>query len=181
MAPNKEDGDGGVAFTRHDPSNMATCEIRDSNMDDLKPSLANLTSREFGPPSKDHNVLLQSLGAPHVGSFDYMVDSGLNFAVADIDPIEFKLPDDCGGHKIVLKLEEAGIDKPSVPPGTVGVMDSRVFPAEARQRGISYKGRCWVRASYTINDIMQPMIEKSLGNIPIMVRSAKCQTSGKLD
>jgi hypothetical protein len=32
---------------------------------------------------------LQSLGKPHVGSFNYMMEDGLKLAVQDIDPLEF--------------------------------------------------------------------------------------------
>ena len=76
------------------------------------------------------------LGAPHVGSFNYVLEDGLNYAVSDIDPVEFKLPPECGGQLITLKLEEARLMSPEVPPGTAGVLDTRVFPIESRQRGM---------------------------------------------
>ena len=54
----------------------------------------------------------------------------------------------------------------------------QVFPAEARQRGGSYKGRITVRMSYSINGVTQPVLEKVLGCVPIMVRSQACHLGG---
>ena len=45
--------------------------------------------------------------------FNYFF-AGLNFAVADIDPVEFKLPPECGEHLITLRLEEARLMSPEV-------------------------------------------------------------------
>ena len=53
---------------------LAECEMKSSNLKEAQPNLKNL--KEFGLPSKDHNVLLQSLGAPHVGSFNFMLEKG---------------------------------------------------------------------------------------------------------
>ena len=41
---------------------------------DEKPCLQNLNSGKFGQTRKVANPLLESLGAPHVGSFNYMLD-----------------------------------------------------------------------------------------------------------
>ena len=76
-----------------------------------------------------------------------MLEDGLNYAVSDIDPVEFKLPSDCGGQLITLKLEEARLMSPEVPPGTAGVLDTRVFPIESRQRGM-----CILFASHPVKN-----------------------------
>ena len=54
----------------------------------------------------------------------------------------------------------------------------QVYPAEARQRGGSYKGRITVRMSYSINGVTQPVLEKVMGCVPIMVRSQACHLGG---
>ena len=168
MAPNNNDENKSLSDA------LAKCEKIAAVLQNSKPSLKHLTLDNFGKPKEQPNILLESLGAPHVGSFDYMLEKGLNYAVADIDELEFLLPAECGGQKITLKVEEARLCPPSVPPGAVGVMDTRVFPSETRQRGISYKGRCVVKATYAINGVMQPAIEKVLGNLPIMLKSSAC-------
>ena len=40
--------------------------------------------------------------------------------------------------------------------------------------GGSYKGRFLIKASYSINGVPQPSIEKIVGNLPIMLRSNAC-------
>lgn len=132
MAPNKD---------KVLKNSLIECEKSIANLHLSQPSLKNLTKENFGKPKAVANPLLESLGAPHVGSFDYMLEKGLNYAVADLDAQEFKLPDECGGSRITLKVEEARICPPQVPQGVSNVMDMRIFPTEARQRGTSYKGK----------------------------------------
>ena len=72
-----------------------------------------------------------------------MLDKGLEYAVNDLDELEFQLPPDCGSHKIVLKVDKCRFTPASIPNG-VKAADWRIYPSEARQRGMSYKGRCVV-------------------------------------
>ncbi len=78
------------------------------------------------------------------------------------------------GQKIKLWLVDARLEPPSVPPGTYGIRETRVWPTEARQRGCSYKGKFTVRAGYSIDGVNQPIVEKNLGNIPVMLGSDAC-------
>jgi hypothetical protein len=68
---------------------------------------------------------LQSLGKPHVGSFNFMLDEGLKLAVQDIDPVEFIF--EPTGDRIKLWLVDARLEAPSVPSGTYGVKVSILF------------------------------------------------------
>ena len=79
---------------------------------------------------------------------------------------------------IKLWLVDARLETPSVPAGTYGIRETRVWPTEARQRGCSYKGRFVVRAAYSIDGITQPILEKSLGNLPVMLGSDACNLKG---
>ena len=58
--------------------------------------------------------------------------------------------------------------------GSVGTINKQVFPTEARERGGSYKGKITVRTGYSVNGVTQPMVEKVMGSIPIMLRSLAC-------
>ena len=82
------------------------------------------------------------------------------------------------GQKIKLWLVDARLEPPSVPSGTYGVRETRVWPTEARQRGCSYKGKFTVRAGYSIDGVNQPIVEKNLGNIPVMLGSDACNLRG---
>ena len=66
------------------------------------------------------------------------------------------------------------IARPSVVSGAVGAVNKNVFPTEARERGGTYKGKITVRTGYSVNGISQPMVEKVMGYIPIMLRSLAC-------
>merc|ERR1719193_381835 len=101
-----------------------------------------------------------------------MLTDGLKASVKDLDPVEFLIPET--GSRIAIWISDATVSKPGVVPGSVGATNKDVYPTEARQRGGSYKGRITVRAGYSINGITQPMLEKVLGNIPIMLRSMAC-------
>jgi len=105
-----------------------------------------------------------------------MLGDGLRLAVADLDPVEFLIPE--SGNRVALWITDASISKPSIAPGSVGAKNKDVYPTEARQRGCSYKGRLTVRCSYSINGVVQPMLEKVLGLVPIMLRSNACHLSG---
>ena len=58
--------------------------------------------------------------------------------------------------------------------GAVGAVNKNVYPTEARERGGTYKGKITVRTGYSVNGITQPMVEKVMGYIPIMLRSMAC-------
>ena len=144
---------------------------------DAKPSLKNLTEPNYGRPGNKQNPILKSLGAPHIGSFNFMLEPGLSMAVADLAPMEFRLEN---GRRVSLTITDCRIEKPSVPAGTMNVTDNRVWPTEARQRGSSYKGQCRIRMTYSLDGIVQNSLEKSLGAIPIMLRSDACHLNGKI-
>ncbi|PSN31851.1 DNA-directed RNA polymerase I subunit RPA2 [Blattella germanica] len=138
-----------------------------------EPSLKNLTSN-FGKVPEKQNEILQSLGAPHVDSFNYFLGDGIKKAVADILPMEFSLP---SNERICIRLENVQISPPAVPPGTLGVKSATVYPSECRQRGASYKGQLTAEVSWTVNGISQGIIEKDLGRIPILIKSDACHLS----
>merc|ERR550519_1862752 len=101
-----------------------------------------------------------------------MLTDGLKAAVKDLDPVEFLIPET--GSRIAIWISDVTVSKPGVVPGAVGAVNKDVYPTEARQRGGSYKGRITVRAGYSVNGVTQPMLEKVMGNIPIMLRSLAC-------
>lgn len=107
------------------------------------------------------------LGQPLVESFNFMLNGGLKKAINDISPIEFEMV--CG-DKVKIKLTSAHIMKPEVssninPPPK----DTKVYPRECRMRGGSYKGNLTVQFGWSLNGVTQMPLERSCGNIPIMV------------
>ncbi|KAK5641755.1 hypothetical protein RI129_010302 [Pyrocoelia pectoralis] len=135
------------------------------------PSLRNLTNLKYGVPAKEQNFILQQLGAPHVSSFNYMVNKGLNDAVSELFPVEFTIP---SGERISLRIEDVSLNHPTVPLGVVGVKTQQIFPAECRQRNATYSGKLNGKVSWSVNDGPRLYINQDFGNIPIMVKSNRC-------
>ncbi|KAI5641008.1 RNA polymerase rpb2, domain 6 domain-containing protein [Phthorimaea operculella] len=134
------------------------------------PSLAYTSHPDYRKPPKIANPHLQCLGAPHIDSFNYMVTDGLKAAIADLIPPEFELPT---GEKIKITIDEAAFAKPSVPMEAVGVKNQKVLPTECRQRAATYKGDFKIRLTFAV-DGRTMTIDRSLGNLPIMVKSKMC-------
>lgn len=109
---------------------------------------------------------LQCLGAPHIDSFNYMLQDGLQAAIADLVPAEFEVP---GGERVKITIDEAGFAKPSVPMEAVGVKNQIVLPTECRQRAATYKGDFKIRLTLKIDEKCIT-VDRSLGSLPIMVK-----------
>ncbi|KAI4456625.1 dna-directed rna polymerase i subunit 2 [Holotrichia oblita] len=135
------------------------------------PTLRNLTSNNFGKPPVKQNPLLAQLGQPHLDSFNYMVNSGLDHAVANLYPVEFELQTK---DKVCLKIEDISLGYPAAPLGVIGIKNQNVYPTECKQRGVTYRGRLCIRVSWSINGKLQVAFDKDLGDIPIMIKSNRC-------
>ncbi|CAH0401706.1 unnamed protein product [Chilo suppressalis] len=142
-----------------DPKKVAKC-----------PSLAYTSNRDYRQPPKSFNPYLQCLGAPHIDSFNYMLQDGLKAAIADLKPVDFVA---VSGERVKIVVDEAAFSKPSVPIDAVGVKNMKVFPTECRQRAVTYKGDFRVRLSITI-DGRTITADRSLGLLPIMLKSKMC-------
>ncbi|XP_013141765.1 PREDICTED: DNA-directed RNA polymerase I subunit RPA2 [Papilio polytes] len=138
-----------------------------------KPSLSYTSHPDYRKPPKIANPYLQCLGTPHIDSFNYMLQEGLKAALADLIPAEFELPT---GEKIKITIDEAAFAKPSVPMDVVGVKTQRVLPTECRQRAATYKGDFKIRMTFNV-DSKSITIDRSLGSLPIMLKSKICYLS----
>lgn len=159
-----------------------------------QPSLKNLTNRAFGKPAAQQNPVriinhnnfhdmlvhspnsfwlyviifiqtLQELGAPHVDSFNFLIETGLNKAVENLEPKQYAINDD----KLKFIISEASLSSPTVPVGTV-CSNRAIFPKECRQRAGTYKGKLQIKIDWWLNEQSQEPIYKDLGDIPIMVK-----------
>lgn len=109
-----------------------------------------------------------SLGAPHVDSFNYMLDEGLADCAKNIYPVEFEIP---SGDRVKLFIENISIAQPQVPSSWINVKGNRkIYPTESRQRASTYTGTCTVGVGWAVNGVARPTVDKSMGEIPIMLR-----------
>ena len=71
------------------------------------------------------NLHVDCLGKCHIESFNFMLGDGLKLAVADLDPVEFLVPET--NDRISLWITDATLSKPTVAAGSVGATNSQVL------------------------------------------------------
>lgn len=96
-----------------------------------------------------------------------MLDEGLADCAKNIHPVEFEIP---SGDKIKLFVESITISQPQVPVSCISARNKKVYPTECRQRAGTYTGSCTVGVGWAVNGVNRPTIDKSMGEIPIMIR-----------
>ncbi|XP_057326194.1 DNA-directed RNA polymerase I subunit RPA2 [Microplitis mediator] len=139
-----------------------------------QPVLTN-SKKDWGVPPEKQNPLLQTLGAPHLDSFNYMLEEGLDLCAKDIVPVYVKLSNE---DRIKLWIDDIEIHQPRVPQGSIGVKNQKIYPTECRQRGSTYKGKLITKVAWSVNGSQQETLEKDLGEVPIMVKSNRCNLYG---
>lgn len=96
-----------------------------------------------------------------------MIDEGLADCAKSIRPIEFEIP---GGERVKIFIENITVSQPQVPTTCIAARNKKVFPSECRQRASTYSGACTVSVGWAVNDGPRPPVDKSMGEIPIMLR-----------
>jgi len=117
---------------------------------------------------------LNDLVAPHILSFNGVLDGGLSAIVAGMPPRRMTL---ANGDRLMFWLEDPVIEPPLVPSGD-NVRDGRLLPSECRERGETYGGEFSVCLARQVNDEEVVRSRQNLGRIPIMVRSSRCHLAG---
>jgi DNA-directed RNA polymerase I subunit RPA2 len=110
---------------------------------------------------------------PHLQSFNFFLDEGLEAMIADLPEYEIDLPHD---NKLTL-----WVDGVTVAPAMKksNDTDNRLFPAECRERQIYYASNLTVRFGYSINNSMDPnTMTRVYSGFPIMVGSNMCHLNG---
>lgn len=140
----------------------------------------------FANPPKDKSAypLLQEAVQPHIGSFNSLTegpDGGLlNQAVKDIGEkviFDGKTADDGYlGNKLSLSVEQVSITKPMSNDGVTSAVERKIYPAEARQRLSSYRGKLMLKLKWSVNDGRDDTITevRDCGGLPIMLQSNRC-------
>ena len=139
----------------------------------------------------------RSLSAPHVESFDYFLDIGLERGIKDIDPAEMDLVDpnqqrtapseiDWDETSLVkFWVESVKLGKPSKPQNCG--RSTKLLPRECRERGLMYASTMTADFCYQIiqrrNGHAMPakvvkLGSKNFGDMPIMVMSSRCHLYG---
>lgn len=136
------------------------------------------------------------LSAPHVESFDYFLDRGLNDGIMSIEPLDIDLKDqkyvqtdgtytDFDSLTTVrVWYESAQVDRP-VKIGKGG-RSVALLPNECRERRLMYSGALHANVCFQVierrngHEIPGKVhrLQRSFGEIPILVQSKKCNLRG---
>ncbi|PVD31138.1 hypothetical protein C0Q70_10416 [Pomacea canaliculata] len=124
-----------------------------------------------GQPKENQHKALQELTKPHIDSFNHMIRHGIHDIVEHMLPVEFELP---GGQQCALYLKGISILPPRLPDTNKVSVSSKIYPAECRERRSTYRGDVQVKMGWKINGNEEGFIERSPGQIPVMVKSDLC-------
>ncbi|KAG8904767.1 hypothetical protein FRB99_001244 [Tulasnella sp. 403] len=161
------------------------------------PNSFNTLSREdsFRHPSKDGSTVpkIKELVAPTIESFDALFDElqwdsvGLLQAGLKNMP-EVVLFDHVGkdgqdigkgmGNRLSLRISAIMLGKPMASSKDQVVVERRIFPTEARERMITYKGKLQVKITWQVNQGVVAEEIRDCGSVPIMVGSIRCNLRG---
>ncbi|XP_052894585.1 DNA-directed RNA polymerase I subunit RPA2 [Anopheles moucheti] len=136
----------------------------------LLPELTNLRPEFKEIPAKQ-NEILANLGRPHIDSFNYMLNEGIEDMLYRLEPAVFELANQ---NRIKLRITDINIEPPTVPMMMVDVAERRVFPSECRQKADTYAGMCTITLAWELNGMPQPPLTREMGRIPIMLKSKAC-------
>ncbi|KAI9357949.1 hypothetical protein DFJ73DRAFT_640473 [Zopfochytrium polystomum] len=139
---------------------------------------------------KPHTPRLEKIAAPHVESFNsifaYSSTTGsglLDLAVKDIarrvvfDGDPATLAGAVGArNKLEMWISNVSVAKPMLDRS--GSSFSPIYPSECRERGISYRGKMVARLSWRCNGGPIQTEDRTVGYLPIMVKSIRCNLEG---
>lgn len=135
----------------------------------------------FRNPPTDHSAYpaLQLAVNPHIESFNAIFrDDGkpglLTHAIADIGTRTFldgddRAPSD-GKNILTVRYKDVFLQKPQVPPSNKLARNRQVFPAECRERHVTYRGRLSATLEYRINGGDPVEFTREFGQVPVMIK-----------
>lgn len=124
-------------------------------------------------PKKEDYAALRELFRPHVESFDYFLDKGLNKMLESIRPTVIRDPN--SNNTLKITLEKGNV----LPPMRDARSSVPLYPQECRQARITYHGEFTVDVCFTLNE-KGPDIRHTFnfGHLPIMLMSKLCHLRG---
>ncbi|KAH9421488.1 DNA-directed RNA polymerase I subunit RPA2 [Dermatophagoides pteronyssinus] len=144
----------------------------------LKPSQKFITGSEWNDLKREQNRTLQNLARAHIESFNFMINEGLQKGLQNLNPIGFEL---ANGDRIVIQIMDCVILRPNVSNrneiksiSSHHSLCTKLYPSECRMAKTSYKAKVSLTINWSLNGRVQDIIEDIIGEIPIMVKSNRC-------
>ncbi|XP_078427408.1 nuclear RNA polymerase A2 [Wolffia australiana] len=117
---------------------------------------------------------LKDLFKPHVESFDYFLDAGLEIALMNIKPVEIS---DSARTTLRIWLGKPDLQAPERQGGRKALREP-LYPNECRQSGGSYRGKFTSEICFQYNEGVVIRETISFGYLPIMLMSKLCHLRG---
>jgi len=117
------------------------------------------------------DLLLPDLVKPHVESFNFFADHGIEQCVAALQTYSIPENAEIGTPRVRYWFENVRITKPFK---TDSSKDHRLFPAECREGGGTYSGELLATIAFQVGSEPEVLIERKMGLIPVMVQSRLC-------
>ncbi len=136
----------------------------------------------FRNPPKDRTAypLLAAAVEPHVQSFNAILDRGglLEHALKDIGTKVFLDGDPRASgedvpprNRLSVRIREVFLDRSILPPtNKFSLRNREIYPAECRERHVTYKGKLRARLEFRVNGGAWVETVRELGYVPIMLR-----------
>ncbi|XP_053642694.2 DNA-directed RNA polymerase I subunit RPA2 isoform X1 [Cherax quadricarinatus] len=134
-------------------------------------SLRHLKDQNFGKIPEVQNEAIQALAAPHVESFNFFLEEGLQALLSTLPALEFEM---LSGSRISLMVTDITVGKPRLPPGVAEVSNLDIYPKECVERGGSYTAPASAVIEWTCDNEEVLSFRQSLGDLPIMIKSKNC-------
>uniref|UniRef100_A0A6A7FXU3 DNA-directed RNA polymerase subunit beta n=1 Tax=Hirondellea gigas TaxID=1518452 RepID=A0A6A7FXU3_9CRUS len=111
---------------------------------------------------------------PHLDSFNYFVNFGLNDVVSSLRPVVVTL-ENSTEPLITYWIESISL---GFPTNVDDSKDHRIFPSECREAGTSYCSILMLTVVWKFKGGAETSIQISAGDLPVMVMSDRCHLKG---
>lgn len=119
---------------------------------------------------------LEHVVAPHVESFNYFLEVGMDDAINAIDPMEMEIPDE----NLNIRMQYSSIEVGYPTRKDITTDNNTLTPREARESGITYAAKLVCNVEVKLNQWEESESTTiNLGELPIMVMSDHCHLRGK--
>ena len=131
----------------------------------------------FRNPPTDHTAYpsLQAAVLPHIDSFNVLIEKNglLDQGIRDIGTKIFLDgdPTDDVRNSLSLRIKEVFLERPHIPPtNKFSTKNREVYPAECRERHVTYRGKFRAKLEYRVNGNDWTETVRDLGQLPIMLK-----------
>ncbi|KAG6034326.1 DNA-directed RNA polymerase I subunit RPA2 [Claviceps sp. LM458 group G5] len=139
----------------------------------------------FRNPPKDHTAYpaLQLAVDPHIESFNAIFRNDekpglLAHGLVDIGTKTYLDGDENTAsedkNRLEIRIKDVILQRPQVPPSNKAARNQQVFPAECRERHVSYRGKLSATFEYRVNGGDPLEFTREMGQVPIMIKSNRC-------